>query len=79
VSSATGESGDLTAAELRVVRGVPDDVELAALVAGIVAARAAAADVGTTVTRPRAAWTDHARRLGRPAPGPDTWRWSLHP
>ncbi|HLT85378.1 MAG TPA: acyl-CoA carboxylase subunit epsilon [Phototrophicaceae bacterium] len=79
MSSATGESGDLTAAELRVVRGVPDDVELAALVAGIVAARAAAADVGTK-PRPRTSpWSDHGRRLRGPGAGVDGWRWSLHP
>lgn len=62
---------------VRVVRGEPDEVELAALVAGIIAA---AASLGVEhpddVELP--AWTDHARRLGAPLlPGPDTWRWSL--
>ena len=72
-------SGDLSAAELRVVRGTPDDVELAALVAGIVAARAAR-DVGMAAPEPRSPWADHARRLQHtPLPGPSTWRWSLHP
>jgi len=81
VSSATGESGDLTAAQLRVVRGVPDDIELAALVAGIVAARAAAADDdGAAAARVPTPWSDHGRRLGRrPVAGPGAWRWSLHP
>lgn len=81
MSSATGESGDLSAAQLRVVRGEPDDVELAALVAGIVAARAAAADDdGAAPTRVTSPWSDHGRRLGRPAvAGPGAWRWSLHP
>ncbi|HLV05677.1 acyl-CoA carboxylase subunit epsilon [uncultured Georgenia sp.] len=80
MSSASGESGDLTAAALRVVRGEPDDVELAALVAGIVAARAAAGDDPAPPSGRSAPWSDHARRRGlRPAPGPDSWRWSLHP
>ncbi|WP_152191511.1 acyl-CoA carboxylase subunit epsilon [Georgenia satyanarayanai] len=81
MSSATGESGDLTGAQLRVVRGEPDDVELAALVAGIVAARAAVADDdGPTPVRAPSPWSDHGRRLGRPpVAGPGAWRWSLHP
>ncbi|WP_324650786.1 acyl-CoA carboxylase subunit epsilon [Georgenia sp. H159] len=80
MSSASGESGDLTAAELRVVRGEPDDVELAALVAGIVAARVAAdADGGAPRGATAAPWSDRGRLLARPAPGPHTWRWSLHP
>ncbi|PYF96788.1 Acyl-CoA carboxylase epsilon subunit [Georgenia satyanarayanai] len=80
MSSATGESGDLTAAQLRVVRGEPDDVELAALVAGIVAARVAAADDDAPSRPAPAPWSDHGRRLGRPpVAGPGAWRWSLHP
>ncbi|WP_258723927.1 acyl-CoA carboxylase epsilon subunit [Cellulomonas sp. NS3] len=62
---------------VRVVRGAPDDVELAALVAGLVAA---ASEADTTETAPRSAWTDRARVLrGSVAPGagPDAWRWSL--
>ncbi|UJP41264.1 acyl-CoA carboxylase subunit epsilon [Cellulomonas palmilytica] len=65
-------------AQLHVVRGAPDDVELAALVAGIMAAATAApADQPAT---PRAAWADRRRQLRpapAPAPGPDSWRWSL--
>ena len=81
MSSAAGESGDLTAAALRVVHGTPDDDELAALVAGIVAARAAADDDGAgSAGGPPSAWCDHGRRLGhRQVPGPQTWAWSLHP
>jgi len=79
VSSATGESGDFTAAELHVVRGEPDDVELAALVAGIVAARAAGED-DTSAGQAPTPWCDHGRRLGhRHVPGAAAWRWSLHP
>lgn len=65
-------------AHLHVVRGAPDDVELAALVAGIMAATSnAPAD---DVTAPRSAWADRRRQLRpQPAPtaGPDSWRWSL--
>jgi len=64
-----------------VVRGAPDEVELAALVAGLVAA--SSNDDTTPVATP-SAWADHARRLRRPGTagtvalrGADTWRWSL--
>ncbi|NKY21084.1 acyl-CoA carboxylase subunit epsilon [Cellulomonas denverensis] len=53
-------------------------MELAALVAGLVAATAAGDDPAEP-ERP-AAWSDRGRRLpGARAswrPGPDTWRWS---
>ena len=64
-------------AHVHVVRGTPDDVELAALVAGL-AAVASPQDVGPAA--PAAAWDDRARRLRGgvvPAHGPDVWRWSL--
>jgi len=66
-------------AHVQVVRGTPDDVELAALVAGLLAT-AAAADPGDAPT-PTAAWSDRSRRLAgsSSAPGATTWRWSLHP
>ncbi|MDD9207891.1 acyl-CoA carboxylase subunit epsilon [Georgenia sp. 10Sc9-8] len=60
---------------VRVVRGEPDEIELAALVAGIVAHRAAT----DHEEAPRAAdaWGDHGRLIGAAAaPGPGTWRWS---
>jgi acyl-CoA carboxylase epsilon subunit-like protein len=64
-----------------VVRGAPDDVELAALVAGLVAASGSADAPPAAAT---SAWADHARRLRRPGSagtvalhGPDAWRWSL--
>ncbi|GEA89530.1 acyl-CoA carboxylase epsilon subunit [Cellulomonas cellasea] len=63
---------------VRVVRGAPDDVELAALVAGLVAAASDAG--GTEGPAPRSAWSDRARVLRgtvAPAAGPDAWRWSL--
>jgi hypothetical protein len=65
-----------------VVRGAPDDVELAALVAGLVAA-SGGEDASTEP--PSSPWSDHARRLRRPGVagtvglrGPDAWRWSQH-
>lgn len=61
---------------LRVVRGEPTPVELAALVA-VLAARAAA---GPGPPGPRSAWADPAARLGvPPAPGPSAWRRSALP
>jgi hypothetical protein len=63
---------------VRVVRGTPDDVELAALVAGLVAATATVEDPEEPT--PPAAWSDRGRGLrgARSSwrPGPDTWRWS---
>ncbi|MDP9393549.1 MAG: acyl-CoA carboxylase subunit epsilon, partial [Actinomycetota bacterium] len=48
--------GDDRAPVLRIVRGTPDDVELAALVS-VLAARAAGAAAGSELTgRPRSAW-----------------------
>lgn len=64
---------------VRVVRGEPDEVELAALVAGIIAAAAGIAREQDVAVEP-APWTDPARRIGAPVrPGPNAWRWSLHP
>ncbi|MGN8246612.1 acyl-CoA carboxylase epsilon subunit [Cellulomonas soli] len=63
---------------VQVVRGVPDDVELAALVAGLVAAAAEAPDHDAPART--SAWSDRGRRLrgeALPAPGQDAWRWSL--
>jgi hypothetical protein len=66
--------------QVRVLRGAPDDVELAALVAGI------AAGFAPTVADPtpdrhhaetRRRWWDGASGLRDPlTPGPDAWRWS---
>ncbi|WP_169164739.1 acyl-CoA carboxylase subunit epsilon [Cellulomonas taurus] len=64
---------------VRVVRGTPDDVELAALVAGLVAASAGGADPEPEPVTP-SAWSDRSRSLrggrGRWQPGPTAWRWS---
>ncbi|HEY0118906.1 MAG TPA: acyl-CoA carboxylase subunit epsilon [Cellulomonas sp.] len=65
------------APHVHVVRGAPDDLELAALVAGLVAT------AGPDDEPARGSeWASRRRALaGRPAPapGPDSWRWSLHP
>lgn len=64
------------AAQMRVVRGAPDDLEVAALVAGLVAVASSGAALPDDA--PVAGqWT----RRSRPAPalpsGGDSWRWSL--
>lgn len=70
---------------VQVVRGTPDDVELAALVAGLVAAAGSRGPVDDgTDERARAArarWRapGRLRGTGTPVRGADAWRWSLHP
>jgi hypothetical protein len=65
-------------AHVHVVRGAPDDVELAALVAGLAAVAVPDDD---TDAAPHAAWSDRSRGLRgpgtSPSPGADAWRWSL--
>ncbi|WP_299034291.1 acyl-CoA carboxylase epsilon subunit [uncultured Pseudokineococcus sp.] len=69
-TTATGTEG--APPLLRVLRGRPDDAELAALVA-VVAARQ-----GSSLPEPAPevvpAWGDPAHRLGVAALGPDAWR-----
>ncbi|WP_298991616.1 acyl-CoA carboxylase epsilon subunit [uncultured Pseudokineococcus sp.] len=60
---------------LRVVRGAPDDVELAALVA-VLAARLAAAHAPPPEGPTGSRWDDPADRLGVLVPSPDAWRTS---
>ena len=74
--------------DVRVVRGEPDDVELAALVAGLAAGSANGAPSGggahhphTTARRDAEAaaqrWREGASPLSHPlTPGSDAWRWS---
>ena len=66
---------------LRVVRGDPDDAEVAALVVALVlvAARAGAAPSDRVRPPPGARWADPARRLGVAAPGPGRWESSTLP
>ena len=60
-----------SAAHVQVVRGTPDDVELAALVAGLVAAAGAGGDEPDGAWSPRDAWSDRARSVTRSSP---QWR-----
>jgi hypothetical protein len=69
--------------QMQVVRGTPDDVELAALVAGLMAAASERArhaeESGDSVAAP---WADRRRtmrgvRVDAMRPGRDAWRWSL--
>jgi hypothetical protein len=63
---------------LRIVRGNPDDEELAALAA--VVAAAASAPAGPPKRNHRSHWADHARLLRQPLhPGPGAWRASAFP
>ena len=70
--------------DVRVIRGDPDDLELAALVAGLSAGTVHPDDTGVTQTvraRAEAAagrrWRDAAVGLADSlTPGPDAWRWS---
>ena len=69
---------------VRVLHGAPDDDELAALVAGIVAASSHADQVAfdeAEATGHRSAWSDRARDVRArhvvSAPGVDAWRWRL--
>lgn len=69
--------------EVRVLRGAPDDLELAALMAGIAAGTMAVSmpvrDRGRADREAgaRRRWCDAAPRLRSPLTrGPDAWRWS---
>ena len=70
-------------AHVHVVRGAPDDDELAALVAGLVAAAGRRAphdeDTDGPARAARARWVAPGRLRGTtpPSRGPDAWRWSL--
>jgi len=63
----------------RVVRGEPDDAELAALAVVLAAAASAPATENAPSAR-RSAWVDRAAQLRRPQhPGPGAWRASTLP
>ena len=62
---------------VRIVRGTPDEIELAALVAGLVASSQPEED---EVTAGAHRWANPERLVrgsGAWRPGPDAWRWSL--
>ncbi|WP_028050982.1 acyl-CoA carboxylase subunit epsilon [Cellulomonas sp. URHD0024] len=69
--------------QMQVVRGTPDDVELAALVAGLMAAASErAGHAEPAVDGVAAPWADRRRTMrgvrdDALRPGPDAWRWSL--
>ncbi len=64
---------------LRVVRGTPDDVELAALTTVIAAAATSSGGNGEMSSR-RSLWGDPAAQLRTPIqPGPGAWRASSLP
>lgn len=59
---------------LRVVRGEPDDVELAAVAAVVVGIASAPGETATTEPNP-SRWADRAALVRRPLPtGPGAWR-----
>lgn len=61
---------------LRVVRGEPDDAELAALTA-VVAGMASTSASRAPGARPRSRWADRASMLRKPLhPGPGAWHAS---
>ncbi len=63
---------------LRLVKGTPDDHELAALTA-VIAGLASATPAADTSTR-RSEWANPARQVRRPLhPGPGAWRASGFP
>lgn len=70
---------------LRIVRGNPDDAEIAALTAALASASAASASQQEPRRKPLSLWADRSARL-RPAagglplpPGPNSWRASALP
>ena len=64
---------------LRVVRGNPDDAEIAALTA-VLSGLAQQSTTATTEHAPLSVWANRATLLRRlPAPGPGTWRASALP
>lgn len=73
-----GDLGDITQL-VRVVRGEVDEEELAALVAGIVAARIASSGEEVDDGSRTSVWGDPRRRWGVPRGAQRAaWRWSTH-
>jgi hypothetical protein len=81
----TSENEDVTEATpeerralFRVVRGEPDDAELAALTAVVLAAASSGSVAGPAT--PRSLWADKRAAQRRPlTPGPGAWRTSFLP
>lgn len=70
---------DAAGAAVQVVGGLPNDIEVAALVAGLAAVASGSEEAVTEPVAP-SQWHNRARRLGtQPAErGADLWRWSAH-
>jgi hypothetical protein len=72
----------VTPPDVRVVRGEPDETELAALVAGLVATsadhdHATGSGPADAEAAARRRWRTAMQPLGgATTPGPDAWRWS---
>ncbi len=70
---------------LRIVRGEPDDAELAALTVALAASAAAQTAAPAAGEPPLSVWADRADALRHPAtgrplrPGPGAWRASSWP
>ncbi|ASU77584.1 hypothetical protein CDG81_03835 [Actinopolyspora erythraea] len=84
--SARPGTGEPQQPVLRVERGRPDDVEVAALAAALTGLAAASSDGGTTERPARMSlWGDRAAALRYPGgrrplrPGPNAWRASALP
>jgi hypothetical protein len=85
----SGTDATSSGRELRVVRGAPDDLEVAALVAGLAAAAASSHQPDDEAPVPE--WTNRSRGLRGTGAGAtattfggrsgrhnaDSWRWSL--
>ncbi len=68
------------AARVQVVNGTPDEIEVAALVAGLAAvAGASIGHLEDSDSPVPSQWMNRARTLGvrTSSPGSDQWRWSL--
>lgn len=78
-SSVADPSAEQRRALFRVVRGEPDDAELAALTV-VLAAAAAGASSAADDTTGRSVWIDRATLVRGPLhPGPGAWRHSAWP
>ncbi|MFC0109959.1 acyl-CoA carboxylase subunit epsilon [Kibdelosporangium aridum] len=65
---------------LRIVRGTPDDIELAALTAVVASLPGRAGGSDEKPSEPRSAWSNPAHVLRAPLrPGPGAWRASGFP
>jgi Acyl-CoA carboxylase epsilon subunit len=81
---AAGEPGEPTPEQrralFRVVRGEPDDIEVAALTVVLAAAASAGASAGPGGGRRTSVWTDRRAMLRQQLhPGPGAWRSSILP